>query len=369
MRESTTSGALGEARGLARALLLLGLAVWPRAAAAEEAPLFETVAPGVIGALQPSESWIDDSNAVILVGTSSVAVVDAPSNPQTVRRTIERIESLTELPVRYVINTHWHSDHTQGNQLYRERYGADLTIIGHDSLRADVPVRAGAYIEEQRARLAELIPKAEEQLALGLGLAGQELDAEARAQQRAAIDRAKGQLATYESTEMLPPNLTHSDRLTLQLGNLEVRLLHFRAHTDGDTVVYLPASRVLLTGDLLDVLPFAGHGHLESWIETLEQLEQLDVARIVPGHGPIYEGKDHLRLLRDYFRAIVEGTRAAVERGETVEQAQDSIDLSRFREALAGENATLQRNFDAFAPETIARAHAELSGAAAPTDD
>ena len=266
------------------------------------------------------------------------------------------------------MNSHWHSDHIQGNQHYRQRYGEALTIVGHDSLRIDVPARAGGYLGEQRTQLEEVIPQAESQLALGLSLGGEPLDEEQQDQQREGIAAAKVRLAALAEVDLLPPDLTYSDRLSLHLGEREIRLFHVGAHTDGDTIVYLPTERILLTGDVLDVMPFAGHGHIAQWVETLDHLRGLAVERIVPGHGPVFGGTAQLELLREYFASILDGVRAAIERGATVDEAQEAIDLSRFRQALAGENPVLQRNFDAFAPETVARAFAEVS-AGTPSGD
>ena len=321
-------------------------------------PIFETVAPGVVAVLQPPGYEIQDANSVVVQTASGLVVVDAPSTREFVEATLAHIDGLEAGRVRFLVNTHWHTDHVQSNELYRERYGDDLLIVGHRTLTHDIPERTSAMIHEERERLGEVIPRAEAQLGAGLTLGGDPLDEEGRARQRAAIDAAKEKHAAFGELELLPPDLTYEHELTLRLGGVELRLLHFGAHTDGDTVVYLPQQRVLLTGDLLDVMPYAGHGDPRAWVKTLETLGELDFDRIVPGHGPVFEGKGQLRTLRDYFATIVEGVDRALAEGRSVEQAKETIDLAPFREKLAGESATLQRNFDRFAPETVERAYA-----------
>jgi len=324
-------------------------------------PVFEAVAPGVLAVLQPPGHEIQDANSIVITTSRGVIVVDAPTDREFVDATLARIEGDIDQPVRFVVNTHWHTDHTQSNHVYRERYGDDLLFVGHRSLTHDVPERASAMVHEERERLIKIVPLAEEKLAEGLSMGGEPLDEAGQAQQRAAIDRAKQKIEAYADVHFLPPDLTYDRELSLHLGDTEIRLLHFGAHTDGDTVVYLPRQRVLLTGDLLDVMPFAGHGYPRTWITTLETLEALDIEKIVPGHGPVFQGKAQLLLLRDYFQTIVDGVDQAIATGATAEQAIEKIDLNHFRKALAGDSETLQRNFDQFAPETIERAYALAS--------
>ena len=342
-------------------ILVAVLATGSPASAAE--PLFETVAPGVTAVLQPPGHEILDANSVVIATSRGVVVVDAPTDAEIVDRTFTKLGELSEDPVRFLVNTHWHTDHTQSNARYRDRYGNSLLIVGHRSLTHDVPERASAMIHEERERLIEIVPRAEAELAKGLSLGGEELDEGGRDRQQAAIDEARAKIEAYEKLAFLPPDVTYEQEMTLHLGDTEIRLLHFGAHTEGDTVVYLPGQKVLVTGDLLDVMPFAGHGFPRAWIETLESLESLDFEKIIPGHGPVFQGKAQLLLLRDYFQAIVDGVDEAIAAGKSVEETVAGIDLSHFRTALAGESETFQRNFDRFAPETIERAYALASEA------
>ncbi len=346
--------------GLVGGLLLAG------SAAAEESSdrllRIEKVAEGVYAALQPEASSQDDSNSVVLVNDRDVIVVDAPSDPRAVGELIEAVGELTELPIRLVINTHWHSDHTQGNQVYRERLGDAVRFVGHRSLVEDVPARAAAYLREQAEELRERISLAESQLERGLGLSGDPLTDEQQARQREGIAAARSRLAALDRARLLPPEIVYDDELTLERGERSIRLLHFTAHTRGDTVIHLPREGVLLTGDLLDEMPYAGHGFPGSWLDALAELEALEFSTVLPGHGPVFRGKEQLRLLKDYFTAIGERARAAVAGGRSLEQALESIDLSAFRQRLARGDERLERAFDAYAPEAVSRAFAEASG-------
>lgn len=256
----------------------------------------EKVADGVWAALQPHEGRFDDANVVFIEREHDLVVVDSPANADSLRELIAEIGRLSPKPVRFVINTHWHEDHTRGNALYREAWGKGVSFLGHETLAEDVPGR----------------------------------DA---------------------------PDLTYSKSMTLR-GSPRIELLHFRAHTRGDTVVYLPGRKVLITGDLLDDLPYVGHGHPREWLETLETLAELRFDRIVPGHGPVFEGRNQMEAITGFIRALVDGAAAAVTAGKTLEAAQTEIDLSIWRERLGRDDAG-KRFFDQTAAEAIERAYNE----------
>ena len=140
-----------------------------------------------------------------------------------------------------------------------------------------------------------------------------------------------------------------------------IELLHFRGHTAGDTVVFLPEEKILITGDLLDEIPSGWRGFLPDWIEALDTLEAFDFDIVVPGHGGVHRGKDLLYLARDLLTTINEAARDAVAKGKSVDELKASIDLESIRERLVGDDALKNRVFDRFIPETIERAHQYFS--------
>ncbi len=346
---------------LAWAVVLVGL--WNPPAAADGLLSLEKVADGVYAALQPAAASQNDSNSVVLINDRDVMVVDAPADPAAVAELIAAIGELTELPIRYVINSHWHSDHTQGNQVYRQRLGDSVQIVGHETLAEDVPARAGAYVREQAEGLEELIAKAERALEDGRGLSGEPLTEAQKEPQREGIARAKAYLARLEATELLPPDVRYRKELVFRRGERTIRLIHFVGHTRGDTVVHLPREGVLLTGDLLDEMPYVGHGFPTSWLAALRSLAELEFSKVVPGHGPVFAGRGQLQLVTDYLTALVEHARVSVAEKKTLEQAQEAIELASFRERLAGDSEALRGVFDVYSKEAVARAFAEASGA------
>lgn len=319
----------------------------------------EPLAEGVYAAIQPEDEWVNDSNSLVVVSEHEVLVVDSQADPARTQALIEWIAELTPLPIRFVVNTHWHSDHTQNNSLYRDQARGQLEILGHHTLVADIAERAGKYIADEVERLDELLPRAKDQLAAGRRLDGEPLTEEQKVSQRAAIDREQERLQGLRKAQLLTPTWTYARKLTLFLGQREIQLLHLPGHTRGDTVVYLPREKLLATGDLLDVMPYVGHGNLSQWSRSLALIDQLDFDTIVPGHGPVFRGREQLDKLSRFFGELRAHTQRAVAEGWNEDEASQQLELEPLRNLLAGDNARLRRIFDTFASEAAARARAE----------
>lgn len=344
--------------------VLLALPLAPSFVRAEPPPpevrLIET-APGVFAALQEPERRFNDSNSAVIVGERKIAVVDSQTNGNWVSALIREIRRLSPLPVAYVINTHWHGDHTDGNRLYREAFPG-VEFVAHRSVPEDIASRATPDREEQITRYSAWIEKTEAHLAAGESTAGEPLGEEDRAAGAARLERAQRHLETLQSIVPVPPTITYESSMTIDLGSRPAQLLHAKAHTRGDTVVFLVDDKVLITGDLLDELPFGGHGYPRSWLETLDHLGSLDFETLIPGHGPIFRGKEQLHKVRKMVQTVINRVDAGISAGWTLEQIQEQIDLSDLRQELAGDDPVAQRNFDGFLPPLVERVYLEATG-------
>lgn len=343
---------------------------------ADELPYeIHDLAPGVWAALQPTPLRFRDSNSLVIRTDQGVLVVDSQSDPARVRLLAREIRRRTGEEVRFVINTHWHGDHTQGNAVYRELFGDEVRFLAHSTWWRDVQDRALPQLAEEMEATRDAIARAEERLAAGVstgedGGEEREMTDEEKADLAGRIERTKDRVGRLAALDLPAPTLTFTDQLTLHLTwrgePRPIRLIHLRGHTRGDVVVHLPSVRLLATGDLLDDLPFGGHGYPREWIGALDALDTLDFERVVPGHGSIQEGREPLHRVRAMFTEIVAQAEAAAEGGNGLEEAKEaamaSEALLRFREAFVGEDAVAGRAFDAFVPATFERAYLEAKG-------
>ncbi len=329
-------------------------------AADDPAPSFEIVkvADGVHAALQPQPLRFNDSNSTILINDRDVIVIDTQAKPATAKGLIRQIRKLTKKPVRFVINTHWHGDHTLGNQAYRDAF-PDVVFVAHDSVLEDIVVRAVPQMKEEIVQYNAAIADAEDRLGRGLDLEGQPLDDPGKSGLAERIEGARRHVTELESIEEVLPTLTFDRELTLHSGDREIRLIHYEGHTRGDLVVHLPRERVLVSGDLLDELPFGGHGYVSSWIEALDRIEALDFDTIVPGHGPVFKGKDQLTAVRDLIRTVNNHVKLGVASDLPYETIEKSLDVTTLRIRLAGSDEVADRIFDSFVPALMKQAFAQ----------
>jgi glyoxylase-like metal-dependent hydrolase (beta-lactamase superfamily II) len=256
------------------------LVVFAALGATQPALEVREVAPGVYAVLQPKPGRFDDSNSAVIVTDEGVVVVDTQAAPAGARAVLARLRTLTPLPVETVINTHWHSDHVGGNSVYREAYPA-VRLLAHRHTREDVLSRAIPDHREELETLPARLEAAEQQLVTGLRRDGGELTDADRLELREAIDGRRAYLEQARELEFVLPDAVFDERVTLHRGETEIRLLHFPGHTRGDVVVFLPLERVLIPGDLLDDLPFTGHGSPAALVRTLRALEELDFDLVI----------------------------------------------------------------------------------------
>jgi quinoprotein relay system zinc metallohydrolase 2 len=273
---------------LRSAALTALLSLFPRRplAAVEDAGLSE-VAPGLFVHVAPYElvtagNHGDISNSCIIVGNDTVAVVDTGGSYTAGKALRDAAAKVTDKPIRYVINTHMHTDHVLGNAAF-EGLGAEF--VGHHKLPAALSARADSYLRNAQVRLGDS------------GFAG---------------------------TKIVMPTKLVSDTLDLDLGGRNLTLkARPTAHTDNDLTVFDSATETLMLGDLL----FSGHiptldGSLVGWLKLIPELMAEKAARAIPGHGPkSMSWPDAIRPEQRYLETIARDVRALIKEGGTLEQA------------------------------------------------
>jgi glyoxylase-like metal-dependent hydrolase (beta-lactamase superfamily II) len=251
--------------------------------------MFE-VADGVFAYVQEG-GGLCVANAGLIVGRDGCVVIDALFAPSMTRAFRDEIRRVTDKPVRTLISTHHHVDHTMGNALFPE-----ARIIAHKNARSEQQRVGKGVLDLLRPRIPELV-------------------------------------AELDDVELRLPDETFDDEMEQQLGNSRsIRLLHLGpAHTIGDALVLLPRERLLFAGDIAfhRVTPLGMEGHIGGWIDVCERVGEMEIETIVPGHGPV-GGKTDLQEMRGYLETIREQARGAFDAGRTTEQASMGIDLGEY---------------------------------------
>ncbi|HDZ08027.1 MBL fold metallo-hydrolase [Pseudohongiella sp.] len=268
------------------------------------------------------------SHAMLIEGEHDLLVVDSHVSPNAGMALIDAIKSVSAKPVRYLINTHYHFDHAHGNQVFPQ----DVEIIGHRYTREKLSGELGNVLEESTfISFTEGVPGQIEQMQAQLATT-ENTDERAELQGRIAVQQAH--LNSLAGIEPTPPNITIEDSMsifqTVRGGGREIQIAHLgRGHTGGDVVVFLPEEKIIYTGDLMvPFLPYMGDAHVDEWPDALERLKTFDFDTLLPGHGPIVEGKERIDMLQAYLRDLWSNTEALKQRGLSAEQAAEQIDMT-----------------------------------------
>lgn len=281
---------------------------------------FNKIADGVYHAVGTG-SLVVMSNATIIEGDRDVLVVDSQVSPAGAWSLREELKAITPKPIRFVVNSHYHFDHSHGNQIY----GPEVEIIGHEFARQQI---LAGKSQESPAREFYVggIPTTIKNLEGRLAAAK---DDKEKATIQAQLEIQRTFLEGTNAVKPTPPTMTLTQNLTLHRGTREIRILFLgRGHTAGDVVVYLPTERVVATGDLLvEGTSYMGDAFFTDWIQTIETLKGLDFDTVLPGHGNAFKGKAKLDHWQAYIRDFWEQAQKFHKAGTPWEEAAKQVDL------------------------------------------
>ncbi|KQX38401.1 MBL fold metallo-hydrolase [Variovorax sp. Root434] len=268
-----------------------------------------------------------DPNTGIVIGDDCVLVADTQATPAMAADVVRRIREVTDKPIKYVVLTHYHAVRVLG----AAGYGAEHILASQDT--RDLIVERG---EEDKASEIGRFPR------------------------------------LFQNVETVPPGLTwptmtFTGKMTLWLGKLEVQLIQLgRGHTKGDTVVWLPQERTLLSGDLVEfgATPYAGDAYFKDWPQTLDNIAALKPAALVPGRGAalttpaeVAEGLTGTRnFISDVYASVQEGVKAGRDLNTVYKDTYAKLKPKYSQWVI----------FDHCMPFDVSRAYDEASGHADP---
>jgi glyoxylase-like metal-dependent hydrolase (beta-lactamase superfamily II) len=263
-----------------------------------------------------------DPNSAVVVGEDGCLVFDAQATPAMASKVIERVRTVTDKPIKYVVLSHYHA----------------VRVLGASAYRAEAIVAS----EETRRLIAE------------------------RGQQD--WDSEYGRFPRlFQDAESIPgltwPTLTFDGELTIHLGKREVRLMQLGAgHTSGDIVAWVPDAEVMLSGDLIEYHSacYCGDAHLREWPATLNEILAFNPKAIAPGRGDALKGAQTVReaiaMTRDFVTTLFGAAEMSVAKGRSL------------KESMAATRAVMDPKFEKFAiyehclPFNVSRAYDEASG-------
>jgi len=263
------------------------------------------------------------SNSVIIINEEDVMLVDSHITPAAAYVLGEELRAITDKPIRYVVDTHFHFDHAHGNQIF----GPDVEIIGHDFTYEMLSDPEAILNSRTYVGFTGGVPAQVEDLRNQIETAE---DPEQIAELEAQLQVQESYMAALGAVRPTPPTLTFSSEMTIFAGEREIQLIAVgRGHTGGDVVVYLPDEGIVATGDFfLPGVPYMGDAYLDEWPDALEKLREIEFEMILPGHGPAFTDRGRIddlqALLRDLWTKLTD-LRAE---GVSAEDAAEQVDLT-----------------------------------------
>ena len=232
-----------------------------------------------------------DPNTGVIIGDDSVMIVDAQATPRLAQKVVEKIRSVTDKPIKYVVLSHYHAVRVLG----ASAYGAS-EIIASEKCRGMVAERGKEDWDSEFGRFPRL----------------------------------------FQGHESIPgltwPTLTFRSRMTLHLGKRRVDLMHLgRAHTAGDIVAWVPDEQVMFTGDIVEYHSacYCGDGHFNEWGNTLDAIKAYRPRAIAPGRGDALVGDKKVTEAIENTRDFVESTylpaAQVAARGGSLKEAWDAV--------------------------------------------
>jgi cyclase len=261
-------------------VVLFALTAWSLPGAAPDFRL-QKIGDGVWAAIV-SDEGLAGGNAGFVIGDDGVLVIDTFQDPRPAKALLGEIRKLTPLPIRFVVNTHYHLDHVNGNDVFA---AAGATIVAHRNVRA--------WMRTENIKM---------------------LDPPVTSEKKARVQ------------SLTLPTVVHDSHIELYLGSRRINVRYYPGHTGGDSVVSVPDAHVVFCGDMLwkEHVPNLIDASTKTWVESLDAMQRdYGPSTWVPGHGGIANAQDVVTF-RKYLADLREGVRreqAAGKSGDALVQA------------------------------------------------
>jgi cyclase len=270
-------------------------------------------------------------NTTVIIGDRGVFVVDSCLLPSSAREDIAQIKKWTDKPVMFLLNTHWHFDHTLGNATYAAEYPG-VQIIAHAHTRQEIAEFNQGAVDrypQRRERFKKILESGKDQ-------DGKPITDADRQDYEKSLAGLDGTLAEFKDAKQLAPNVSYDHEMTVDLGNREVQIKFLgRANTAGDSIVYLPKEKIVMTGDILDhPVPYMFGGFPVDFPKTLRALRDLGATTIVPGHGDVLHDNSYIDQVIAMMDSANAEIRREIDQGKRLDDVQAAAPKALNEDAL-----------------------------------
>lgn len=281
--------------------------------------------------------WVT-SNIIVIANEKSLTIVDTGLLPSAAEAALEEIKKLSSKPVKYVINTHWHGDHWQGNEVFKKRY-PDAEFIasarGLESIQRNGMVWATKFYQKYWSLYLNGFLKND---STGVDDDGTRFDEAGKKQLKRDIVDVRADIDELKKLKPTYPTITFDQSLVLREGSREMQLHYLGiGNTVGDIVVFLPKEKMLITGDLVVYpSPYESGAFSGEWVTTMKKLKSFDASVLLPGHGDVLQGTAYLDFLIALFEELRTQMDVAYKSGVTsIDEARKVVTHESVTKALS----------------------------------
>ncbi|MFQ3205394.1 MULTISPECIES: MBL fold metallo-hydrolase [unclassified Pseudoalteromonas] len=268
---------------------------------------------------QPERLRFYDSNQVLIEGSECALLVDASGNFAAVEQLVTELKQRLKTPLCYLVATHFHDDHLLGMAVM-QHYFPDAKLITHQQVANDFSLYQQA--------LTDKLEGFEKSIELSYQRLATLPDAE-QVQWREKLTRAKKRLFRWQDYQLTPPKMSISESKTLDLGGYTLTINPHQAHTNGDLTLLADKGKTLIGGDIIDWLPYPGHGELKQWQCLLKKyINNNTLSLFIPGHGDLVD-KVKLKQSLTFLEAITEHAKNNPE--ASIEQLQKNFPIEALK--------------------------------------
>ena len=251
------------------------------------------------------------SNAGVIITDAGVVVFDALGTPSLAYKLVQKIKEITDKPIVKVVISHYHADHIYGIQVFKELGAEIIAPEGvYEYIDSDA---ASSRLEERRFSLDPWVNK---------------------------------------NTKIIVPDKILAEGEKFSVGNVDFSInVIGSAHSDGDLTLLVDTDRVLYTGDIIfeGRIPFIGSNNTKHWLQTLVDMESIQIQALVPGHGPAAEKPaEAITLTREYLAFLRNNMGDAIEEMLDFDEIYKQIDWSDYKKLPAFEAANRRNAFQVY---------------------
>lgn len=286
---------------------------------------------------KPKIDW-SHGNGTAIIGKDGIFFIDTYIMSTYAAEAIQKLSVISKLPVKYVLNTHWHYDHVMGNYEFKKAY-TDCRFIMQDSTYHYMEKMVRPVVETDLETTQESIQLLEKQIKDRKTYNGLPITDSMLPFWEWQSKEAKEYLENYRPLEFVNADITFSDSLTFHWGNQTLKLIHvnLHAHSEGDVIVWIPEKRIVITGDIVvSPTPYETQPNAPGMIKAIQTVIDLKPKIIIPGHGIVQHDLSYVNLEIEAFVSYLREAEKAVNNGIPMMEASKYIKLDELDYKFTG---------------------------------